>query len=77
MDYPSNQECSYQIARPGGGPLSLRFNRFDVANDDFIEVFNDYLPILILINFHIKIKGLIHVIITYLKFLNKFLVDLR
>lgn len=42
MDYPSNQECSYQIARPGGGPLSLRFNRFDVANDDFIEVFNDY-----------------------------------
>lgn len=46
VDYPSNQECSYQIARPGGGPLSLRFNRFDVANDDFIEVFKYYSLIL-------------------------------
>lgn len=53
VDYPSNQECSYNIARPGGGPLSLRFNRFDVANDDFIEVFNYYSIILILFNLNI------------------------
>lgn len=38
VDYPSNQECSYKITRPGGGPLSLRFNRFDVAADDSIKV---------------------------------------
>ncbi|GIY99818.1 neurogenic locus notch 2 [Caerostris extrusa] len=40
VNYPSNQECTYRISRPGGGPVSLRFNRFDVASDDFIQVYD-------------------------------------
>ncbi|KAF8796738.1 CUB and sushi domain-containing protein 1 [Argiope bruennichi] len=40
VNYPSNQECTYRISRPGGGPLSLRFNRFEVAPDDFIQVYD-------------------------------------
>ncbi|KAG8179313.1 hypothetical protein JTE90_016418 [Oedothorax gibbosus] len=44
VNYPSNQECTYKITRPGGGPLSLRFNRFEVEQDDFIQVFDGDSP---------------------------------
>lgn len=44
VNYPSNQECDYLITRPGGGPLSLRFNHFDVADDDFVQVFDGSNP---------------------------------
>ncbi|XP_042883171.1 sushi, von Willebrand factor type A, EGF and pentraxin domain-containing protein 1-like isoform X2 [Penaeus japonicus] len=39
-DYPTNQECSYLIKRPGGGPLSLKFSAFDVEEKDTIQVYD-------------------------------------
>ncbi|XP_069982834.1 uncharacterized protein uif isoform X2 [Penaeus vannamei] len=39
-DYPTNQECSYLIKRPGGGSLSLKFNAFDVEEKDAIQVYD-------------------------------------
>ncbi|XP_063614589.1 sushi, von Willebrand factor type A, EGF and pentraxin domain-containing protein 1-like isoform X2 [Penaeus indicus] len=39
-DYPTNQECSYLIKRPGGGSLSLKFNAFDVEEKDTIQVYD-------------------------------------
>ncbi|XP_045614794.2 uncharacterized protein uif isoform X1 [Procambarus clarkii] len=39
-EYPTNQECSYLIRRPGGGPLSLRFNDFVVENKDTVQVYD-------------------------------------
>lgn len=36
--YPSNQECTYLIKRPKGGPLSLRFTHFDLDDGDFVQV---------------------------------------
>lgn len=37
-NYPSNQECLYKIKNPGGGPLSLNFNDFEVDKSDFIRL---------------------------------------
>ncbi|KAK3869849.1 hypothetical protein Pcinc_024872 [Petrolisthes cinctipes] len=39
-EYPTNQECRYLIRRPGGGPLSLRFNSFDVERKDSVQVYD-------------------------------------
>lgn len=39
-NYPSNQECIYKLQNPGGGPLSLNFNDFDVDKSDFIQVYD-------------------------------------
>lgn len=37
-DYPTNQECSYLIKRPGGGPLSLKVSApKDVGQEGFQE----------------------------------------
>lgn len=36
--YPSNQECTYLVKRPKGGPLSLRFTHFDLDDGDFVQV---------------------------------------
>lgn len=36
--YPSNQECTYLIKRPKGGPLSLKFTSFDLDDADFVQV---------------------------------------
>jgi len=36
--YPSNQDCTYLIRRPKGGPLSLRFTHFDLDDADFVQV---------------------------------------
>ncbi|XP_075226178.1 sushi, von Willebrand factor type A, EGF and pentraxin domain-containing protein uif [Lycorma delicatula] len=38
--YPSNQECLLRIKNPNNGPLSLRFNTFDVHNSDTVQVFD-------------------------------------
>ncbi|UYV83192.1 clec-78 [Cordylochernes scorpioides] len=39
--YPGNQRCVYRVSLPGGGgPLSLRFNDFHLASDDFVQVFD-------------------------------------
>ncbi|XP_028967225.1 uncharacterized protein LOC108863645 [Galendromus occidentalis] len=38
--YPSNQNCAYRITRPGGGPISLKFDKFLVASDDHIQVYD-------------------------------------
>ena len=38
--YPSNQDCTYLIKRPKGGPLSLRFTHFDLDEADFVQVRN-------------------------------------
>lgn len=37
-NYPSNQICTYQISLLGGGPVSLKFNEFKVADDDIVQV---------------------------------------
>jgi hypothetical protein len=37
-DYPSNQECLFNIKKPGGGALSLKFEDFDVHQSDFVQV---------------------------------------
>lgn len=39
-NYPSNQECLYRIRNPGGGPLSLFFNNFEVDKSDFVQIFD-------------------------------------
>lgn len=39
-NYPSNQECLYKIRNPGGRPLSLNFESFDVDKSDFIQVYD-------------------------------------
>lgn len=39
-DYPSNQECIYKIKNPTGGPLSLRFDKFNVHQSDYVQVFD-------------------------------------
>lgn len=39
-DYPSNQECLFNIKKPGGGALSLKFEDFDVHQSDFVQVFD-------------------------------------
>jgi CUB domain len=36
--YPNNQECLYTLRRPGGGPLSLKFDDFEVHQSDFVQV---------------------------------------
>lgn len=38
--YPSNQDCLYKIRNPGGGPLSLNFQEFDVDKSDFVQVYD-------------------------------------
>lgn len=37
-NYPLNQVCTYRISLLGGGPVSLRFNEFYIAGDDFVQV---------------------------------------
>lgn len=39
-DYPSNQECLFKIQNPSRGPLSLRFNKFNVHSSDYVQVFD-------------------------------------
>ncbi|XP_071439306.1 uncharacterized protein uif isoform X2 [Hetaerina americana] len=39
-DYPSNQECLFKIKKPGGGPLSLKFNQFDIHSSDVVQVYD-------------------------------------
>lgn len=39
-NYPSNQECVYRIGRPGGGPLSLKFQQFHLSEDDWVQVYD-------------------------------------
>lgn len=39
-DYPSNQECLYKIQNPSKGPLSLRFDKFNVHQSDVVQVFD-------------------------------------
>lgn len=39
-DYPSNQECLFKIKNPSGGPLSLRFDTFNVHSTDYVQVFD-------------------------------------
>ncbi|XP_052128948.1 sushi, von Willebrand factor type A, EGF and pentraxin domain-containing protein 1 [Frankliniella occidentalis] len=39
-DYPSNQECLYRIRNPGGGPLSLAFDHFQVHQSDMVQVYD-------------------------------------
>lgn len=39
-NYPSNQDCLYRIRNPGGGPLSLNFQEFDVDKTDFVQVYD-------------------------------------
>ncbi|CAG7724478.1 unnamed protein product [Allacma fusca] len=39
-NYPSNQDCTYVIKRPKGGPLSLRFTHFDLEEADFVQVYD-------------------------------------
>ena len=39
-DYPSNQECLYKIKNPSKGPLSLRFDKFNVHQSDAVQVFD-------------------------------------
>lgn len=39
-NYPSNQECLYKIKNPGGGPLSLVFNNFNVDKSDNVQIFD-------------------------------------
>ena len=43
-NYPNNVDCVYRIERPGGGSLSLRFNHFDVSQDDALFVFDGSEP---------------------------------
>uniref|UniRef100_A0A6G4ZV11 Uncharacterized protein n=1 Tax=Rhipicephalus microplus TaxID=6941 RepID=A0A6G4ZV11_RHIMP len=38
--YPPNQVCAYRITRPGGGPVSLKFEKFAVAPDDFVQIYD-------------------------------------
>ncbi|KAG1655606.1 Fibropellin-1 [Nymphon striatum] len=40
QDYPSSQRCTYLIKRPGGGPISLKFNEFSVQQDDYVQVYD-------------------------------------
>lgn len=39
-DYPSNQECLYVVQNPTKGPLSLRFDKFNVHKSDAVQVFD-------------------------------------
>lgn len=39
-DYPSNQECFFKIQNPSGGPLSLRFDNFNVHKSDAVQVYD-------------------------------------
>jgi hypothetical protein len=39
-NYPSNQDCLYKIRNPGGGPLSLNFDNFEVDKSDFVQVYD-------------------------------------
>ncbi|XP_046990617.1 sushi, von Willebrand factor type A, EGF and pentraxin domain-containing protein 1 [Schistocerca americana] len=39
-NYPSNQECLFKLKKPGGGPLSLKFENFTVHQSDFVQVFD-------------------------------------
>lgn len=39
-NYPTNQQCVYRLARPSGGSLSVKFNHFDVASDDALQLFD-------------------------------------
>jgi len=36
--YPNNQECLYILRRPGGGPLSLKFDDFELHQSDSVQV---------------------------------------
>lgn len=37
-NYPSNQDCLYRIRNPRLGPISLKFENFDVHITDFVQV---------------------------------------
>ncbi|KAK6617037.1 hypothetical protein RUM44_005394 [Polyplax serrata] len=39
-DYPSNQDCLYKIRNPRTGPISLKFENFDVHQTDFVQVYD-------------------------------------
>lgn len=39
-DYPSNQECFFNVQNPSGGPLSLRFDKFMVHKSDAVQVYD-------------------------------------
>ncbi|XP_059477749.1 uncharacterized protein LOC132198041 isoform X1 [Neocloeon triangulifer] len=39
-NYPNNQECLYTIRRPGGGPMSLKFDDFEVHQSDFVQIYD-------------------------------------
>lgn len=39
-NYPNNQECFYRIKNPNGGPLSMRFERFNVHNSDKVQIYD-------------------------------------
>ncbi|XP_055948273.1 uncharacterized protein LOC129981454 isoform X2 [Argiope bruennichi] len=43
-NYPSNQICSYHVSLLGGGPVSLKFDAFQVAPDDFVQVYDGISP---------------------------------
>ncbi|XP_022825719.1 sushi, von Willebrand factor type A, EGF and pentraxin domain-containing protein 1 isoform X1 [Spodoptera litura] len=38
--YPNNQECLYRIKNPNGGPLSLKFDEFNIHPSDIVQVFD-------------------------------------
>lgn len=39
-DYPSNQECLFKIKNPSRGPLSLRFDTFNVHPTDHVQIYD-------------------------------------
>lgn len=39
-NYPNSQECLFKLKNPGGGPLSLNFNIFEVHKSDFLQVYD-------------------------------------
>lgn len=39
-NYPSNQECLFKLKNPGGDPLSLKFDDFEVDKSDFVQVYD-------------------------------------
>ncbi|XP_067122803.1 uncharacterized protein [Centruroides vittatus] len=40
VNYPTNQICTYSIRLPTPGPLSLKFDDFKVADDDFVQIYD-------------------------------------
>ncbi|XP_074599235.1 sushi, von Willebrand factor type A, EGF and pentraxin domain-containing protein uif isoform X2 [Brevipalpus obovatus] len=40
-NYPTNQQCTYRLAKPGGsGSMSIVFDNFQVESDDFVQIFD-------------------------------------